>query len=173
MVRYVLVLLFMFFSLIPTMAYEFDLLIVNNSAHEFSLTKELKNPGTLISDEKYFSKTFKSDQVLPGKKLRCYITLSIDEYVTNFDNIDCILLKNSTGSFFIKFSKITADNHCPIPLLVDSQKKNGHPINVKIGEDLLLGGLYTTGEEITDGSYNISCYFDREQGGYIVDIKNR
>lgn len=162
----------MFFFMFSLQAYEFDVVIRNNSAHQFSIIRNIETPSTLISDTQYFSDIFNTLEILPKREVRCYITLSIKDYITSSQKRDSIFFKNSTGSFFVTFSKAKADV-CPVPILLDSEQKRGRHFDMSMGMTLFWGELFVPAEEIVDGDYKMVCYFDKNSKEYIVDIRDK
>lgn len=159
---------FFWFSL---QAYEFDVVIKNNSKHGFNIERDVKIPGVQISDTQYFSDSFETSEILSKKEVRCYISLSIKDYITSAAK-NVITLKGDKGSFFMTFSKVEVGNY-PTPILLNSAHKEGRDFKIQVGKDLFLGEMFVAAKEVVDGDYKITYYFDREFKEYVVDIDDK
>jgi hypothetical protein len=133
-------------------AYDFDIVVRNESGHRFSIVKDFRVPQSSCSDVQYGLNEMHTDAVL-ASPVKLHLHLSISDYRAAHDD-DRLEFVSDTGHFLIKFSKPTSSNPCPYPIL----------FGINSGQQ--------DSKKIKDASYIIECLYSRASGGYVVTIKN-
>lgn len=133
-------------------AFDFDIVIKNESGHRFSIERDFRILQSCCSDVQYGSNEMHAGTV-SSSPVRLHLHLSIASYRTARD-VDSLIFINDTGRFFIQFSKPTSSRPCPYPILIGGNSKQ------------------RSSDKIEDSSYVIECLYSQASGGYVVTIKN-
>ncbi|MDR0677255.1 MAG: hypothetical protein LBF57_01085 [Holosporaceae bacterium] len=134
-------------------AYDFDIVVKNESGHRFDIVKDLRITQSSCSDVNYSSNEMRTSAVLTSP-VRLHLHLSIIDYKSAKER-DSIGFFNEHGRFLVKFSKPTAACPCPYPILF---------------------GITSAQEDqtsIVDGTYSIGCVYSKASGGYVITIKTQ
>lgn len=132
-------------------AFDFDIVVKNESGHRFSIERDFRILQSCCSDVRYGSNEMHADTV-SSSPVRLHLHLSIANYRTSRD-VDSLIFISDTGHFSIQFSKPTSSRPCPYPILIG---KNPEQRSL---------------DKIEDSSYVIECLYSQASGGYVVTIK--